>query len=69
MGGIDQSHRDVKVAVVVVADLRDHKAGFACTDAAVAQLQAITRRSRHRNDAAMAVEQWQSDDPRGQQAR
>ena len=67
MGGIDELKGDVDVAVVVVADFGNHKARFAVSDATAAQLQAIGGGQGHRHDAAVAVQQRQGDDARGQQ--
>ena len=63
VGGIDQLERGVEIAVVVVADFGDQEAGGVIADAVGADLESIGGATRHGDDAAMAVEQRQRNDP------
>ena len=68
VGCIDQPQRQFHIAVVVVADLCNHKAGFAGTNAPLPELQAIRGGPCHGNDPALFVQKWQRNDARGQQS-
>ena len=63
MGGIYQLERGVEIAVVVVADFGDQEAGGVIADAVRADLEPIGGTTSDGDDAAMAVEQRQRNDP------
>ena len=63
MGGINQLESGVEIAVVVVADLGDQEAGSVIANAAGADLEPVGGTTGHGDDAAMAVEQRQRNDP------
>ena len=65
VGCIDQSQSDVQIAVVVVADLSNNKAGFPCSDASVTELQSVVCCSCYCNDPTVAIQQRYRDDSRG----